>query len=308
MKNISRRNFLKTAGITAGVTAMGNPVLPQTGPNAMLRRPIPSSGEEIPIVGLGTWQQFDVDENSAEAGQLAQVLKNVLAKGGCLIDSSPMYGRAEAMIGTLTQAGGQADDFFYATKVWTSGKLEGIRQMEDSFRKMKRKTMDLMQVHNLLDVETHLTTLKLWKEQKKVRYIGATHYSSSAHPTLEQLIARHRLDFLQFNFNLGDRNAEKRLLPAAADKGVAVIINEPFGSGTLFRRVRGKELPEWAKDWEINSWAQFFLKYILAHPAVTCAIPGTSNPNHATDNMSAGFGVLPDEAGRKKMAAYFDAL
>lgn len=308
MKNISRRDFLITSCTAVGIATLENLYARKMQSSRMHERVIPSSNEKIPVVGLGTWQQFDEAEDSPAAKQLSEVLKNVLEKGGRVIDSSPMYGRSESLIGALTQAGGRADAYFYATKVWTRGRQEGIQQMEESMRKMRRTTMDLMQVHNLVDVETHLETLKIWKEEKKIRYRGVTHYSSSAHTDLEQLIHRHRLDFLQFNFNLADRNAEKRLLPAAADKGVAVIINEPFASGTLFRKVRGKELPEWAKEWDIQSWAQFFLKYILSHPAVTCAIPGTSNPKHALDNMGAGYGVYPDSNGRKKMAAFFDSL
>lgn len=306
MGNINRRTFLQK-------TAVGFPLIaglrsPDGLSQTMRLRPIPSSGEKIPVVGLGTWQQFDEGEGSPESKQLAQVLKNVLDKGGRVIDSSPMYGRSEALVGALTQDGGQADSYFYATKVWTRGREEGIRQMDESLRKMKRKTMDLMQVHNLVDVDTHLKTLKDWKSENKIRFMGATHYSTSAHDELERLISRENLDFLQFNYNLGERNAERRLLQAASDQGVAVIINEPFASGALFRKVSGKSLPDWASEWDISSWAQFFLKFILSHPGVTCAIPGTSNPRHALDNMGAGYGVLPDTAGRKKMAAFFDSL
>jgi len=308
MRRLNRRLFLREAAFAAAAPAFGNYALAGRAPGAMLSRAIPSTNEKLPVVGLGTWQQFDIDPGSSEAGQLLEVLKNVAAKGGKVIDSSPMYGRSEATVGSLTQAAGLAESFFYATKVWTSGRGEGIRQMEESMKRMKRRRMDLMQVHNLLDVQTHLKTLKQWKDENKIRYTGATHYSTSAHEELERLIRKEKLDFLQFNYNISERNAEKRLISAARDNGVAVIINEPFDSGSLFRRVREKALPEWASEWAISSWAQFFLKYILSHPGVTCVIPGTSNPGHALDNMSAGYGPLPDEAGRKKMAAFFDAL
>ncbi len=308
MRRLDRRSFLREAALVAAAPAFRNYAPDGFVPGTMLSRVIPSTNEKLPVVGLGTWQQFDVEPDSSEAKQLIDVLKNVAGKGGKVIDSSPMYGRSEAAVGNLTQAAGLADSFFYATKVWTSGRTEGVRQMEDSMRKMKRRKMDLMQVHNLLDVQTHLKTLAQWKDENKIRYTGATHYSASAHDELERLIKKEKLDFLQFNYNIRERNAEKRLLSAARDNGIAVIINEPFDSGALFRRVREKALPGWVSEWDIASWAQFFLKYILSHPGVTCVIPGTSNPRHALDNMSAGYGPLPDEAGRRKMAAFFDAL
>ncbi len=308
MRRLSRRLFLREAAFAAAAPALANYTPADRASGPMLSRAIPSTNEKLPVVGLGTWQQFDVNPGGPEVEQLLEVLKNVAGKGGKVIDSSPMYGRSEATVGSLTQASGLAESFFYATKVWTSGREEGIRQMEESMRRMKRRKMDLMQVHNLLDVQTHLKTLKHWKDENKIRYTGATHYSTSAHDELERLIKKEKLDFLQFNYNIRERNAEKRLINAARDNGVAVIINEPFDSGALFRQVREKTLPEWVSEWGIASWAQFFLKYILSHPGVTCVIPGTSNPRHALDNMSAGYGPLPDEAGRNKMAAFFDAL
>lgn len=268
----------------------------------MLTRPIPSSGEALPVVGLGTWIQFDVGAADAERQPLREVLQRMSDMGGKLIDSSPMYGQSEQVVGDLTAATGLADRFFYATKVWTSGRQAGIDQMEASLRKMRRKTMDLMQVHNLVDWQTHLKTLERWKEEGKVRYVGVTHYTVSAHEQLEQIIKSQQIDFVQFNYSVRVRNAERRLLDAARDRGVAVIINEPFEKGSLFSAVKGKALPEWAAEYDINSWGQFFLKFILSHPAVNCVIPGTSNPKHAADNMGAGYGRMPDAKGRELMA------
>jgi len=267
----------------------------------MLQRAIPSSGEQLPVVGLGTWIQFDVGASHPEREALKEVLKHMYAKGGRLIDSSPMYGKAEEATGELVADTKLADHFFYATKVWTSGKKAGIEQMQASLRKMRLQIIDLMQVHNLLDWQTHLNTLQEWKQQKKVRYIGVTHYTTSAHTHLENIVRSQAVDFVQFNYSIRIRNAEKSLLNAARDSGTAVIINEPFETGSLFHIVKGKSLPAWAAEYDINSWGQFFLKYILSHPAVNCVIPGTSDPKHVADNMQAGYGRLPDEKTRKKM-------
>jgi diketogulonate reductase-like aldo/keto reductase len=265
----------------------------------MIKRAIPSTGELLPVIGLGTWIQFDVDAASVERNSLVEVLKLMTEYGATLIDSSPMYGRSEARVGELTSEL-NAENYFYATKVWTEGEKAGILQMESSMKKMKRTQMDLMQVHNLVDYKTHLKTLRKWKEEEKVRYIGVTHYTVSSHNTLEKILKEEKLDFVQFNYSLGVRNAEVSLLNTAAEKGVAVIINEPFEKGNLFRRVAGKKLPGWAKDYDINTWNAFFLKYIISHPAVNCVIPGTSDPKHMKDILSAGEGVLPDENERKK--------
>ena len=274
----------------------------------MLMRTIPVSGEKLPVVGLGSWQQFDVSSASEERNPLKEVLKNMHHIGGKVIDASPMYGRAEQVIGDLTDEVKLNDKFFLATKVWTTGRQAGVDQMNESLRKMRRKTIDLMQVHNLQDWQTHLKTLKDWKSQGKIRYIGVTHYTDSAHAQLEQIVRSKSVDFVQFNYSIRSRNAEKSLLNAARDNGVAVIINEPFDQGALFRSVKGKELPAWAADYDIKSWAQFFLKYLLGNAAVTCVIPGTSDVKHLVDNMGAGFGRLPDEAGRKKMVEWITTI
>ncbi len=274
----------------------------------MLKRPIPSSKELLPVVGLGSWIQFDVSAANAEREPLRQVLQQMQQKGGKVIDSSPMYGRSEQVIGELTTEVGLADQFFYATKVWTSGRQAGIDQMENSMRKMRRQQMDLMQIHNLVDWQTHLKTLHAWKTEGKIRYIGLTHYTDSAHAQLEQIIKSESIDFVQFNYSIRDRNAERSLLHTAQDRGVAVLINEPFEGGSLFKAVKGQSLPEWATDYDIRSWGQFFLKYILSHPAVTCVIPGTSDPKHLLDNMQAGYGKLPDSKGREQMLRWVEKM
>lgn len=306
---ITRREVLKMMG-AGSLGLLTNPLLSLLNQDkSMRKRKIPSTGEEIPVVGLGTWIQFDVGESDSERKPLREVLKLMAQNGGEVIDSSPMYGNSEEVIGDLTTELGIADQFFYATKVWTSGRQSGINQMEASMRKMRRDTMDLMQVHNLLDWQTHLETLKEWKEQGRVRYIGVTHHTVSAHSRLEKIIETEDIDFVQFNYSIRTRNAEHSLLNTARENGVAVVINEPYESGSLFGKVSGKEVPEWAeKEYDISSWGQFFLKYILSHPAVTCVIPGTSDPDHLVDNMGAGYGRLPDETGRQKMVQFIEEI
>ena len=274
----------------------------------MMKRPIPSSGEALPAVGLGTYQSFDVGNGTAEREPVKEVLRLFVQQGGTLVDSSPMYGPAESVAGDLAVELGLVGKLFMATKVWTSGREAGIRQMEESLRRMKVERMDLMQIHNLLDWKTHLTTLKQWKAAGRVRYIGITHYHSSAYAELERLMKTKDFEFVQFNYSIAEREAEERILPLARELGIAVIVNRPFAQASLFSRVRGKDVPAWAAEFDCKSWGQFFLKYILGHPAVTCVIPATGKPQHLLDNMGAGMGKLPDEAIRRKMAAFMDRL
>jgi diketogulonate reductase-like aldo/keto reductase len=288
-----------------GLLSLGDRVIPKE--ETIQKRIIPSTSERLPIVGVGTWQTFDVSNSAEERTPLKEVLTTLLSKGGSVVDSSPMYGRSEEVVGDISTELGISNRLFIATKVWTNGRDNGIRQMNDSFRLMRRKHIELMQIHNLVDWQTHLKTLRDWKEQGKIKYIGLTHYTSGAHDRLASIISSEKVDFLQINYNLIDRNAEKELLPRAQEKGVAVLVNQPFESGQLFQRVRNKQLPSWAQEFDCQSWAQFFLKFILSHPAVTCVIPGTSKPHHMVDNMAAGFGRLPDEKMRQQMVSIMGA-
>jgi aryl-alcohol dehydrogenase-like predicted oxidoreductase len=272
----------------------------------MLQRPIPSSGELLPAVGLGTYSTFDVGNSASERTNLKEVLRLFAQHGGKLVDSSPMYGSAESVVGDVARDEKLTERLFMATKVWTSGREAGIGQMHESMRRMGVAHMDLMQVHNLLDLKTYEKTLRDWKAQGKIRYLGITHYHAGAHGELERLVKTKQYDFVQFNYSIAEREAEDRLLPACAESGTAVIVNRPFAQANLFNRVRGKELPAWAAEFDCQSWAQFFLKYILAHPAVTCVIPATSKPKHLVDNMQAGLGRMPDAATRKKMAEFLE--
>jgi diketogulonate reductase-like aldo/keto reductase len=271
--------------------------------SAPLERPIPSSGEKLPAVGLGTWRTFDVGGSAAEREPLREVLRRMLELGGRVVDSSPMYGTAESVVGDLAAELGITEKLFLATKVWTSGREAGVAQMEQSFRRLRARRLDLMQIHNLLDWRTHLRTLREWKAAGRIRYLGITHYTSGAYEELERVLRSEPLDVVQVNYSLGEREAERRILPVARERGVAVLVNRPFSEGGLFQRVRGQTLPGWAAEFDCESWAQFFLKWILAHPAVTCVIPGTSRPQHLVDNVRAGLGRLPDPATRDRMAA-----
>jgi diketogulonate reductase-like aldo/keto reductase len=297
---LSRRAVLRL--MAAGAVAAGAPARAEAEP-ALLARPIPASGETIPVIGLGTWRTFDVGVAPAERDPLREVLRRFAALGGRVVDSSPMYGTAESVVGDLGTELGVLDTLFLATKVWTSGRAAGIAQMEQSLRRLRAPRLDLMQIHNLLDWRTHLRTLREWKQAGRIRYLGVTHYTSGAYDELERVLRSEPLDFLQVNYSLGEREADRRILPLARDRNVAVLVNRPFSEGGLFRRVRGTPLPPWAAEIGCASWAQFFLKWILAHPAVTCAIPATSKPEHLVDNMTAGTGPLPDAATRERMAA-----
>jgi aryl-alcohol dehydrogenase-like predicted oxidoreductase len=256
---------------------------------------------DLPVIGLGTWQTFDVGPTESARKPLEEVLSLFVQLGGSIVDSSPMYGRSEDVLGDIAVKVGVRDKLFMATKVWTRGRTAGIRQMENSERKL-RGPVDLMQVHNLLDVDTHLRTLKEWKAKKRIRFIGITHYTSSAYADLASVMRRGGIDFVQLNYSLAEREAERSLLPLAEELGVAVLVNRPFGGGSLFRETRGKALPGFAKEIGCTSWAELFLKFVISHPAVTCAIPATSKPDHLRQNMRAGTGPMPDAAMRKRIA------
>jgi len=271
--------------------------------STLLQRPIPSSGEAIPAIGLGTWRTFDVGSGADVRAPLKDVLQKFVELGGRVLDSSPMYGTAESVAGDLAGGAHLTDKLFWATKVWTSGAAAGVTQMEQSLARLRVKRLDLMQIHNLLDWRTHLKTLREWKTAGRVRYIGVTHYTAGAYDELERVLRAEPLDFVQVNYSIGEREAERRILPLARERGVAVLVNRPFTEGGLFQRVRSTPLPAWAAELGCESWAQLFLKWILAHPAVTCVIPATSRVAHLVDNMKAGVGPLPEAAARERMAA-----
>ena len=269
----------------------------------MQTRAIPSSSELLPMVGLGTYRGFDVAPGEPAYRQLTAVLDELFRKGGTLIDSSPMYGRAEETTGELLSIHDPRSPAFLATKVWTRGREEGIAQMENSFRLLRTERIDLMQIHNLLDWQIHLPTLREWKEQGRIRYIGITHYSPSAYDEVEAVLKAEPLDFLQINYALDDRGVEKRILPLCRERGVAVICNRPFGGGGLLARLKGKPLPGWVSDVQVNSWSQLALKFLLSNTAVTCVIPGTGNPRYMADNAGAGFGPMLTDAQRQQLIA-----
>lgn len=274
----------------------------------MLTRPIPSTGEAMPVIGLGTWRAFDVGVDAAARRPLGEVLRLLLDSGGRIIDSSPMYGRAEAVTGDLLAETGARARAFLATKVWTAGRESGISQMQRSAELLQTEVIDLIQIHNLVDWRTHLATLRRMKEEGRVRYIGITHYTTGALPELARILnSEPGIDFVQLGYSLATRAAERELLPTASARGVAVIVNQPLERGTLFRHFRGRALPDWASECDCLSWAQLFLKYILAEPAVTCVIPATGNPDHMNDDLGAGFGRLPDPRQRQQIRQLWDA-
>jgi diketogulonate reductase-like aldo/keto reductase len=271
-------------------------------------RVIPGSGEALPMVGLGTWQTFDVGHNPIVKSELKEVLNTLVRLGGSVIDSSPMYGRSESVIGELSSSLGLNDRIFGATKVWTQGRSQGMDQMRRSMERMSQRPMDLMQIHNLVDWKTHLQTLLDWKEKGTIRYVGITHYQTSAYERMAKIMKYYPLDFIQVNYSVGSPYAGDTLLPLAQDLGLGVIINRPYQGGSLFSQVRNKTLPPWTKEIECTSWAQFFLKFILSNPAVTCVIPGTSQQPHIKENLEVGMGLLPDDKKRRQMLNYFRNL
>jgi diketogulonate reductase-like aldo/keto reductase len=270
----------------------------------MQTRIIPSSGAAIPVIGCGTWENFDVTDDERQRKPLHEVLSTLFHAGGSVIDSSPMYGTAEKVVGELLARVNLQDDAVVTTKVWTQGREAGIRQMNQSIALLGK--VDLMQVHNLVDWRTHLATLHDWKAQGRIRYIGVTHYTSSAYRELESVIRHETMDFVQLNYSLDERAAEERLLPLALDRGVAVIVNLPFGAGRLLRVLRGQPLPSWASEYGCKTWAQLLLKFVLTNRAVTCVIPGTGNPDHMAENCEAGFGKELDSPHCDELCGLWD--
>lgn len=269
----------------------------------MHERTVPATGERLPIIGLGTWRTFDVGRSSSDRAPLEACLTEFTALGGRVLDTSPMYGRAEEVTGDLLAKLALRDRLFVATKVWTSGKRRGVEQMMDSMRKLRVTQVDLMQVHNLVDVVVHLETLREWKQEGRIRYLGITHYTARHHADLARMLESEAVDFVQINYSVAEPEAERRVLPLAAERGVAVIVNRPFGGGGALSRLRSRPVPPWASEIDCTSWAQLLLKFVVSHPAVTVVIPATSSVEHLRDNMRAGVGALPDEPLRQRIAA-----
>jgi diketogulonate reductase-like aldo/keto reductase len=303
---LTRRNFLRR--LAAGVAMAGSVHAADTHAS-MLQRKIPASKDAaaLPVIGMGTWNTFDVGTDAAERAPLLEVLDAFYAAGARVIDSSPMYGAAERVTGDLVATLDKQPNTFFATKVWTSGREKGAAQIEQSMRLLRAPRLDLLQIHNLLDWRTHAATLRALKSEEKIRYTGVTHYTASAYADLEAALRAQPFDFAQFNYSIATRDAERRLLPFCQERGVAVLINRPFEEGGLFTHVRNRKLPAYAAEFGCSSWAQFFLKFIVSHPAVTCVIPATSRVTHMKDNLRAGFGPLPDAKMRERMAKDFAA-
>ena len=296
---LSKRELLRIIGLSPIAASTKINLLHST--ELMERRIIPSSGKLLPVIGLGTSRVFDVKPNKALLEIRKQILEILLFHGGTMVDTSPMYGMAEEITGIISRELNHKDPLFLATKVWTDGNNEGVTQINSSFEKMNASMIDLIQIHNLRDWKTHIKTLRVLKEKGRINYIGITHYKASAFEAMEDIIRKEPIDFAQFNYSLGEREAEKRLLPLCQDKGIATIINRPYMRGKLFKEVKDKKLPNWAKEYNINSWAQYFLKFILANPAVTNIIPATSKPKNMIDNSKGGYTPIPSISLQKKM-------
>jgi diketogulonate reductase-like aldo/keto reductase len=298
----TRRDVIRLAA-AAGLL----PALSAAEDESMITRKIPVTGEELPVIGLGTWQVFDVQSTPQEIGLRQKIVDLLIENGGSLIDTSPMYNRSEKVIGDVLAASGNRNRLFLATKVWTDGKSAGERQMQQSADLMNTDVIDLMQVHNRRDLDVQLATIRAWQEQERIRYNGVTDYRESAHDEMEAVMKRNKPEFIQINYSLGEHGADDRVLPLAADLGVAVLVNRPYMSGQLFRAVGKRELPDWARSFAA-SWGQFFLKFIVSHPSVTAAIPATNDLRHMADNLAAGFGAMPDAGTRARMISFIDSL
>lgn len=303
MTDLTRAAFLRGVLGTCGalVTGAADTLARQAGERLMMTRTIPSTGQTLPVIGCGTWRGFDVGQDAASRARLTEVLQALFEAGGSVIDSSPMYGTSEEVTGDLLAAMQALQRAFVATKVWTSGRAAGISQMEASMRFLRDDRIELMQIHNLMDWKTHLPTLREWKRDGRLEYLGITHYRRDAHPELERVIRAQPLDFVQLNYSIDDLSAEERLLPLAQERGMGVLVNLPFGGGGLLRKLQKRPLPDWAPEIECETWSQILLKFVVSHPAVTCVIPGTGRPAHMRENARAGFGRLPDAAFRKRM-------
>lgn len=300
---LNRRIFIRLA--TAGISTVCLPGI--VGPfEPIIKRAIPKTGEMLPIVGLGTWREFDISDDPSVWMTHREILRMMFDAGANVVDTSPMYGRSESVVAGLLNELEASDTSFLATKVWAEGKDHGIAQMEKSLRRFRTDRIDLMQIHNLVDWQTQLETLQLWKAAGIFRYIGVTHYTSGAIDRLVDVMEREEVDFVQMAYSIGERAVEDKLLPVAAERGIAVIVNRPYEGGQLFNSVRGEDVPEWAIETGCKTWGQFFLKFVLSHPAVTCAIPATSKPSHMMENLWSARGTLPDEATRQRMVQYWE--
>jgi len=299
---ISRRDILKL-GAGAAASALAGPAQSAA---ELITRPIPSSGERLPVVGIGTNRYGTGPE--AEIAPLRETLRTFAGAGGKLIDTAPLYGSSEIVLGQLIAGLGIRKQLFLATKVYAEGRDAGIEEMNDSFKRLRTDRIDLIQVHSLSDTATQLASMREGKAAGRYRYVGVTTSRDPQYDEMESVLKKEKLDFVQVDYSIENRTAADRILPLALERGVAVLINLPFGRARLFSAVRGKPLPAWTADFDCGSWAQFFLKYVLGHPAATCAIPGTRSPAHALDNLGAARGRLPDQALRRKMEQLFDAL
>ena len=303
--DMNRRQFLGLTGLLGTGTILPRCLL--AAPRQILKL-IPKTKEKIPVIGMGTSRTFDAYGDPQLLARLQQVTQTFFDMGGGVIDSSPMYGSSQQVLGQLLPNVTGDKNLFAATKVWIKGKQAGIEQMETSRQQWGIKSFDLMQIHNLVDWQAHLDTLKQMKAEKKIRYIGITTSHGRFHSRLKEILKKQDFDFVQLTYNIGNRDVESHLLSIAKEKGIAVIANRPYQRGDLFGQVRGKPLPLWAKDFDCTSWGQYFLKYVVSHPAVTCAIPATTKVKHMKDNMQAGLGRLPTNKQRVKMLRYFESL